>query len=323
MATVIRLYETGGPENFKVEDIDPGDPGPGEVLLRNHATGLNFFGIYERIGIYPTDLPAVLGMESAGTVERLGAGVNHLKIGDRVTQGSVGSSYASHMHADADQLIRLPDGINFDVAAAMTGKGMTVEYVVTHTHPVEAGDIVLFHAAAGGVGLTACQWLKAIGATVIGTVSSEAKADLARAHGCHHPIVTPHQSFVAKVMDVTGGEGCPVVYDSIGHDTFDDSLKCVRRRGLLVSFGQSSGLVEPHRPNVLAAAGSIFLTRPTMGDYAVTRDELETTAGNVFDMVLSGKVKIEIGQTYPLTEVAQAHRDLGARKTTGSTVLLP
>ena len=323
MVKVVKLYELGGPEKFVVEDVELPAPGPGEVVLKNHAVGLNFYDVYERTGVYPADLPAVLGMESAGVIEAVGPDVDHLNVGDRVAHGTVGGSYAEAMIAPADQLLRLPDGIAFDTAAAMMGKGMTVEPLVTRTYAVQPGDIVLFHAAAGGVGLIACQWLNAIGATVIGTVSSDEKAELARDHGCDHPVVTPRESFVDKVMELTAGEGCPVVYDSIGRDTYDDSMKCVRRRGLLVSFGQSSGLVEPHRPNVLTGAGSIYLTRPTMGDYVVTRAELEQTAQNLFDMVLSGKVRIEIGQTYALADVAQAHCDLEARKTKGSTVLLP
>jgi len=321
MAIIVKLYETGGPENFRIEEVEPGEPGPGEVLLRNHAIGLNFFDVYGRTGVYPADLPGVLGMESAGTIDKLGPGVTGFKVGDRVAHGSAGGSYASHMLAPADQLLHLPDDISFETAAAMMGKGMTVEFLVTRTYAVQPGDIVLFHAAAGGVGLIACQWLNALGATVIGTVSTDDKAALAKAHGCHHPVVQTRESFVDKVMDLTAGEGCPVVYDSIGRATYDDSLKCVRRRGLMVSFGQSSGLVEPHRPNVLAAHGSIYLTRPIMNDYTTTRAELEESAGKLFAMVSSGKIRIEIGQTYKLTDIAQAHRDLEARKTVGSTVL--
>jgi len=325
MTKAIRIHEPGGPEVLRWEEVSVGDPGPGEVRLRQTAVGLNYIDVYHRSSLYPLPtLPAVIGMEGAGVVEAVGADVAELKEGDRVAYAAPPpGSYAEARLMPADRLIKLPDSIDDRQAAAMMLQGMTVRYLIRRTYPVKKGETVLFHAAAGGVGLIACQWLKHLGATVIGTVGSEEKAELARAHGCTHTIDYRREDFAAKVKDLTNGAGVPVVYDSVGQDTFEGSLKCLQPMGLLVGFGNASGPVPPFELGRLAAMGSLYITRPTLMTYTAKRDDLVATARDLFDVVQSGAVKIEINQTYPLSETAQAHRDLEARKTTGSTILLP
>ena len=322
MTKVVRIHQHGGPEVLKIEDLSLADPGPGEVLLRNEAVGLNFFDTYQRTGIYPIDLPAALGTESAGVIEAVGPGVENLAPGDRVVNGFQGS-YCEAMVVPAANLTGLPDDVDTRVAAAAMSKAMIVQALVESVYPVAAGEVVVLHAAAGGVGLIACQWLKSLGARIIGTVSTDEKADLARAHGCDVALVVPRDDLVARVMDETDGAGVPVVFDSVGNDSFESSLKSLRRRGTLVSFGQASGLVEPFRPNILAAHGSLYLTRPLLDDFVATPEDKATCTDRVFEMMASGTVKIHIGQTYPLADIAQAHRDLEGRKTKGSTILLP
>ena len=324
MTHAVRIHETGGPEVLSWDAINVPDPGPGQAVIRQTAAGLNFIDVYFRTGLYPApSFPATIGNEGAGVVEAVGDGVSEVAVGDRVAYCMNLGSYAQRRVIAADQLVRIPDGISDQQAAAVLLKGSTVQYLVRRTYAVQRGDTVLFHAAAGGCGLIACQWLKHLGATVIGTVGTREKADLARAHGCDHPIVYTEESFVDRVRELTGGAGVPVVYDSVGKDTFEDSLRCLRPRGLMVSFGNASGAVEPFGPAVLAARGSLYLTRPTLATYTATREDLVATTSEVFDVVGQGVVKIEINQSYPLRDAAQAHRDLEARRTTGSTVLLP
>lgn len=324
MPHAIRIHETGGPEVMRWEEVDVGDPGPGQVRLRQTAIGLNYIDTYHRTGLYPIELPCILGMEAAGEVDAIGQGVDGLAVGDRVAYASPPlGAYAETRLMPADRVVKLPDAIDDRQAAAMMLQGMTAQYLLGETYRVQAGDTVLIHAAAGGVGLIACQWAKALGATVIGTVGSPEKAELAKAHGCDHPINYREEDFVARVKEITGGAGVPVVYDSVGKDTFDGSLDCLSPRGLMVLFGQASGPVPPFDLAKLAAKGSLYITRPTLFVYVAQRAALEKTAAELFDMVGSGKVKIEVNQTYPLKDAAQAHRDLEARKTTGSTILLP
>jgi len=325
MTKAVRIHEPGGPEVLKYEDVEVGAPGEGEVRLRQTAMGLNYIDTYQRSGLYPLPtMPHVLGMEGAAVVEELGPGVTSLAVGDRVAYADVPvGAYAEERLMPAHRLVKLPGDISDQTAAAMMLQGMTVEYLVQRTYAVQPGDTVLFHAAAGGVGLIACQWLNHIGATVIGTVGSEEKAELARAHGCHHTVNYRSEDFVARVKEITGGAGVPVVYDSVGKDTFEGSLDCLRPRGLMVTFGNASGPVTQFNPGMLAPKGSLYLTRPTLMTYNAKREDLEASAKSLFDLVLSGAVKIEVNQTYPLAETAQAHRDLEGRKTTGSTVLLP
>ena len=323
MAKAVRIHEAGGPDKLVVEEIEVGRPGKGELRLRHTAIGLNFIDCYQRSGLYPLQLPAVLGMEGAGVVEAVGADVTGFAEGDRVAYPMQGGAYAEARLIPADRVVRLPEGIDDRTAAAMMLKGMTVEYLLCRTFPVQKGQTILIHAAAGGVGLIACQWAKAIGATTIGTVSTEEKAELAKAHGLDQAIVTSREDIVARVKEITGGKGVPVVYDSIGKDTFEGSLSSLAPRGMMVSFGQSSGPVASFNPARLAQGGSLFYTRPSLGNYIATREDLELSAGRLFDMVGSGKVRIEVNQSYPLAETARAHRDLEGRRTTGSTVLLP
>ncbi len=324
MTHAVRIHETGGPEVLRWDEIDVPDPGPGEAVIRQTAAGLNFIDVYFRTGLYPApSFPATIGNEGAGVVEAVGDGVSEVAVGDRVAYCMNLGSYTQRRVIGASQLVRIPDGISDEQAAAVLLKGSTVQYLVRRTYAVQRGDTVLYHAAAGGCGLIACQWLKHLGATVIGTVGTREKAELARAHGCDHPIVYTEENFVERVKELTGGAGVPVVYDSVGKDTFDDSLRCLRPRGLMVSFGNASGAVEPFRPAVLAAKGSLYLTRPTLATYTASREKLVATTSEVFDVVGQGVVKVEINQTYPLRDAAQAHRDLEARRTTGSTVLLP
>ena len=322
MVQAIRFAKTGGPEVLEWQAVDVGKPAQGQVRLRHTAVGLNYIDTYQRSGLYPMPLPSGLGSEAAGVVEEVGPGVSDLKAGDRVAYaGGPLGAYSEARVMPADRLVPVPAGITDQQAAAMMLKGMTAWYLVRRTHEVKKGETILIHAAAGGVGLIVCQWAKALGATVIGTVGSDEKAELARAHGCDHPIVYTRQDFVAEVDRITGGAKLPVVYDSVGKDTFLKSLDCLRPRGTMVGFGNASGAPDPIAPNILAQKGSLFLTRPTLFNYTATRDELQSSADALFDMVGSGKVKVEVKQRFPLREAAEAHRALEARETTGSTVL--
>jgi NADPH2:quinone reductase len=324
MSKAIRFHRTGGPEVLQLDDIEVGDPADGQARVRNTAIGLNFIDTYHRSGLYPMPLPSGIGLEAAGVVEAVGKGVTNVKAGDRVGYaGGPPGAYSQSRLIPADRLVKVPEGISDNEVAAMMLKGLTVWYLLRRTYRVEKGETVLFHAAAGGVGLIACQWLKALGATVIGTVGSDDKARIAKAHGCDHTIVYTRENFVDRVKEITGGRKVPVVYDSVGKDTFMGSLDCLQPRGLLCIFGNGSGPVAAFDLNLLAAKGSLYVTRPTLMVYTARRRDLESGAKELFDMVKSGKVKIEINQTYKLQDAAQAHRDLEARKTTGSTVLLP
>jgi NADPH:quinone reductase len=325
MPGMIRIHETGGPEVLRYEEVAVGPPGPGEVRLRQTAVGLNFIDVYYRTGLYPPpSLPFVPGLEAAGVVEELGEGVSELAVGQRVAYASPPlGAYAEARLMPAHRLVPLPEGIADEQAAAMMLKGMTAQYLLRRTFRVQPGQTILFHAAAGGVGLIACQWAKHLGATVIGTVGSDAKAELARAHGCAHPIRYDREDVAARVKEITGGKGVPVVYDSVGKDTFETSLECLAPLGMLVTFGQSSGKIPPLETAILAQKGSLFLTRPTLMTYVAAREDLMASAGELFEVVRSGAVRIEVNQRFPLREAAEAHRALERRQTTGSTVLLP
>jgi NADPH2:quinone reductase len=325
MAKAIRMYQTGSPEVLVWEDHDPGQPGKGEALIRHEAVGLNFIDIYNRTGLYPLpSLPAIPGLEGAGIVEAIGEGVTEVNVGDRVAYaGLPPGAYAEVRVIPSHRLVKLPETISTRQAAGMMLRGMTARYLLYGCYRVKKGDTILIHAAAGGVGLIVCQWAKARGATVIGTVGSKDKAALAGAHGCDHPILYREEDFPARVMEITGGEGVHVVYDSVGQTTFMKSLDCLRPMGMMVSFGQASGPVPPFDLSVLSAKGSLFLTRPSLMKYTEKRQDLLDHARDLFKVVTSGAVKIEIHQTYPLSEAARAHRDVEARKTTGSTVLIP
>jgi NADPH2:quinone reductase len=323
MAHAIRIHETGGPEKLKWEEVEVGDPGPGQVRVRNTAVGLNFIDTYQRSGLYPMQLPFVLGSEGAGVVEAVGPKVRILKPGDRVAYSGPAGAYADMLLRPADRLVKLPAAIDDKTAAAMMLKGLTAQYLLRRTYRVRAGDTVLVHAAAGGVGLILCQWAKALGAMVIGTVGSDDKVALAKKAGCRHVIVTSKENFTERIKAITRGKGVPVVYDGVGKDTFMGSLDCLRPLGMMVSFGNASGAVPPVNIGILAQKGSLFLTRPTLNTYNATPEELQKAARELFRVVGSGKVKIVVNQTYPLSEAAAAHQDLEARKTTGSTVLLP
>lgn len=322
MPRAIRFHETGGPEVLRLDEVEVGAPAAGEARVRHTAIGVNFVDIYHRSGLYPLPLPSGVGVEGAGVVEEVGAGVSHVRPGDRVAYTGPVGSYAEARLLPAERLVKLPDGVDERTAAAMMTKGLTVHALVRRAHPVRAGETVLLHAAAGGVGLLATQWLKALGATVIGTVGSEEKAALARAQGCDHVIVYTREDFPSRVREITGGAGVPVVYDSVGKATFAGSLDCLAPLGLMVSFGNASGPVPPLDIGVLAKKGSLFLTRPTVFTYIARREDLERGAAELFEIVQSGKVKVEIGRTWPLAEAAAAHRALEARETTGSVVLL-
>ncbi|WP_354682846.1 quinone oxidoreductase [Cupriavidus necator] len=324
MSKAIRIEQTGGPEVMQWVDVEVGEPGPGQVRVRHEAVGLNYIDVYFRTGLYKQPLPAGLGMEGAGVVEAVGEGVTHVSVGDRVAYaGRPTGAYAQVRVMPADIVVRLPDAIPFETAAAMMLQGLTAQYLIRDSYKVQPGDTVLLHAAAGGVGLIASQWLKALGVTVIGTVGSDEKAELARANGCAHTIVYTRESFVDRVKEITNGKGVPAVYDSIGKDTFLGSLDCLAPRGTMVSFGNASGPVPPFDLSVLGTKGSLRLTRPTLMTYVVHRELLEPMVADLFDAVTTGKIKIDIRQRYALSEVAQAHRDLESRKTTGSTILLP
>jgi NADPH2:quinone reductase len=321
MPHAIRVHVPGGPEVLQWESVEVGEPGPGQVRIRQQAAGLNFIDVYHRTGLYPQPLPFTPGVEGAGVVEALGRDVSSLKVGDRVAYGGPIGGYAEERLIAADRVVKLPDAISSEQAAAMMLQGMTAHMLLRSVYRVRAGDTILVHAAAGGVGLILCQWAKALGATVIGTVGSEEKAELARNHGCDHPIVYTHQDFVAEVERITAGAKVPVVYDGVGRDTFIKSLDCLRRRGMMVSYGNASGPVDPFQPVILAQKGSLFLTRPTLFDYTLDRADLEQAAAELFAIVESGKVKIEVKQRFPLKDAAEAHRALEARRTSGSTIL--
>ena len=325
MTGVVRVHEVGGPEVLRYENVEVGSPGPGQVLLRQTAVGLNFIDVYFRTGLYPPpQLPFVPGLEAAAVVEALGDGVRDLQVGQRVAYASppIGA-YAERRLMPADRLVALPEGISDEQAAAMMLKGMTAQYLLRRTYRVQSGQTVLFHAAAGGVGLIACQWAKHLGATVIGTVGNEAKADLASAHGCAHVIRYDREEVVARVREITGGKGVPVVYDSVGQATFERSLECLAPMGMLVSFGQSSGKIPPVDLGILSQKGSLYITRPTLMTYTAERADLVASANELFDVVQRGAVRIEINQRFPLRDAAEAHRALEGRRTTGSTLLLP
>lgn len=323
MARAIRIHEVGGPEVLRYEEVEVGEPGPGEARVRLTAAGVNFVDVYHRTGLYPLALPAVLGVEGAGRVEAVGAGVTGLVPGDRVAYAGSPGCYAEARVLPADRLVKLPDDIADRAAAAVMVKGLTVQALIRRTYRVKPGDVVLWHAAAGGVGLLAVQWLKALGATVIGTVGSDEKAEIARAHGCDHVVVYTREDFVRRVRELTGGEGVPVVYDAVGKTTFDGSIDCLRPLGMMVTFGNASGPVPPVDPLLLGRKGSLFLTRPSVFQYIARADDLRAGAAELLEVVRSGAVKVDTGRTWPLAEAAEAHRALEARETTGSLVLLP
>ena len=322
MTHAIRIHQTGGPEVLQWEAVQVGKPGRGEIRLRQAAAGLNYIDVYHRTGAYPVQTPATPGMEGAGVVEEVGAGVTEMKVGDRVAYASAPmGAYAEARLMPADRVVKVPDGISDVQAASMMLKGMTAQYLLRRTYRVKAGDTILVHAAAGGVGLILCQWAKHLGATVIGTVGSEEKAALARANGCAHTVIYTREDFQSRVMEITGGKKVPVVYDSVGKDTFARSLDCLQPMGMMVLYGAASGPVPPFDLGQLAAKGSLFITRPTLFVYTAKREDLVASATELFDLVLHGAVKLHVNQTYALKDAAQAHRDLEARKTTGSTVL--
>ena len=323
MPYAIRIHETGGPEKMRWEEVSVDSPGPGQVLVRNTAIGLNFIDVYQRTGLYPLSLPLTLGMEGAGVIEAVGPKVKEFKVGDRVAYANPIGSYAEVCVRPVERLVKIPAGVDDKIAAAIMLKGMTAWYLVKRTYKVKKGDTVLVHAAAGGVGQILCQWAKHLGATVIGTVGSDDKAPLAKKAGCKHVIVISREKFVDRVKEITKGKGVAVVYDGVGKDTFMDSLDCLAPLGLMASFGNASGAVTQFNPGVLAQKGALFLTRPTLFTYTAKREDLLKAAQDLFAVVKNKAVKISINQTYPLRDAAQAHIDLEARKTTGSTVLLP
>ena len=323
MPHAMRIHEHGGADKMRWEAVEVGDPGPGQVRVRNTAIGLNFVDIYQRNGLYPMPLPFTLGSEGAGVVEAVGPKVKELKRGDRVAYSGPLGAYAEVVMRPADRLVKIPSGVDDKTAAAMMLKGLTAQYLIRRTYRVKKGDTILMHAAAGGVGQILCQWAKHLGATVIGTVGSDDKVELAKKAGCKHVIVLAREKFSERVKEITKGKGVPVVYDGIGKDTFMDSLDCLQPLGLMASFGNASGAVSSFNPGILAQKGSLFLTRPTLLHYAASREDLVRGTRELFSVVKSGAVKIHINQTYPLREAAQAQEDLAARKTTGSTVLIP
>jgi NADPH2:quinone reductase len=323
MVRAVRIHELGGPEVMQLEEIELEPPGPGMVTVRHRAIGLNFIDTYHRSGLYPLSLPTGLGLEAAGIVEAAGEGAD-LAIGDRVAYCGAGfGAYSDALNLPASRLVQIPEGIDFETAAAVALKGATTEYLLQRTYPLKAGEYCLFHAAAGGVGLIFGQWASAIGARVIGTVGSAEKAELASAHGYAHVINYREENVVERVLDITGGAKVPVVYDGVGRDTFESSLDCLQPRGLMVSFGNASGAPPPLELQTLSAKGSLFITRPTLINYVMTTEELRQCLADVFARVLNGDVKVEINQRYALADVRQAHLDLEARRTTGSTILLP
>jgi len=322
MPKAIRIHQHGGPEVLKWEEFDPGQPGPGEALVRHEAVGLNFIDVYHRTGLYPLPaLPATPGMEGAGVVEAVGEAVSEVAVGERVAYAGIPpGAYAELRRIPAHRLVKLPEGISTRQAAAMMLQGMTARYLLKGCWHVGPGTTLLIHAAAGGVGLIVCQWARHLGATVIGTVGSSEKAEVARAHGCEHPIVYAREDFAARVKDLTNGKGVDVVYDSVGQATFMKSLDCLRPMGMMVSFGQSSGSMPPFDLALLAQKGSLFLTRPSLMTYTAARENLLAHAGDLFEVVQSGAVKVEVSRAYPLAEASRAHRELEGRKTTGSSI---
>jgi NADPH:quinone reductase len=323
-AQAIRVKQYGGPEVLELTEVEVGDPGPDEIRIKQHAVGLNFIDIYYRTGLYQSPLPHGIGAEAAGVVEAVGANVKFLKEGDRVAYGqSPLGAYASARVMPAQMVVKLPAKISFEEGAAVMLKGLTVQYLFRQTYRLQGNETILFHAAAGGVGLIACQWARALGVKLIGTVSSEEKAALARKHGAWATINYSKDNFVEKVKELTKGAKVPVVYDGVGKDTWEGSLDCLQPRGLMVSFGNASGAVTGVALGILAAKGSLFVTRPTLGTHVVPRSRLEDSAAELFDLMIKGKIKVEIEQRYPLADAAKAHTDLAARKTTGSTVLIP
>jgi len=321
MPHAIQIRQTGGPGVLNWTAVDVGEPGTDQVRVRQAAAGLNYIDVYHRTGYYPQPLPFIPGLEGAGTVEAIGQDVRGLKVGDRVAYAGPAGGYSEVRLIESHRLVRLPDAISFDQAAAMMLQGMTVQVLIRQIYAVKAGDLILVHAAAGGIGLILCQWAAALGATVIGTVSTEAKAELAHAHGCSHTILYTKQDFVAEVSRISGGEKLPVVFDSVGKDTFLRSLDCLRSRGLMVTFGQTSGPIDPIAPVLLSQKGSLFLTRPILFHYIERRDALEVSAKELFEVVASGKVRINVNQRFALKDAADAHKALEARATSGSTIL--
>ncbi|HEX5094076.1 MAG TPA: quinone oxidoreductase [Burkholderiales bacterium] len=323
MTKAVRFHKTGGPEVLQLDDVEVGEPGPGQVRVRHTAIGVNFIDTYQRSGLYPMQTPQTAGNEGAGVVEAVGPGVTGLKKGDRVAYTGQVGSYCTERLLPADRVVKVPEGITDEQAACLMLKGMTVQYLIHSTYAVKKGDTVLWHAAAGGVGLLACQWLKALGVTVIGTVGSPEKAKLAKAHGCEHVIDYTKENFVERVKEITGGKKLPVVYDSVGKTTWEGSLDCLRPLGLFVIFGNASGPIPPMNSQILAQKGSLYMTRPTLVTYIASRADLEARSASVFDAVKTGKVKVEITARYKLADAAQCHRDLEGRKTTGAVILLP
>ena len=325
MSRAVQIAKTGGPEELNIADVQVGEPGPGEIRIRHKAVGLNFIDVYHRTGLYPLKMPATIGMEASGIVEAVGAGVTHLKAGDRAAYASQPpGSYCEVRVMPAKTVCKLPDAIDFDTGAAMMLKGLTAQYLLKKTQPqggLKAGDFVLFHAAAGGVGLIACQWAKAMGLQLIGTAGSDAKCALAREYGATHVINYAKEDFLARVKEITGGRGVKVVYDSVGKDTFEKSLDCLQPFGLMACFGNASGPAAPVAPGILGVKGSLYLTRQTLFTHIATRESTQAMADDLFQAVTNGQVKIRIDQRYPLEQVQQAHRDLEARKTTGCTIL--
>ena len=323
MAKAVRYHKQGGPEVLQLDEVPVGDPGAGQVRVRHTAIGVNFVDTYQRSGLYPMQVPAVAGNEAAGVVDAVGSGVTDLKVGDRVAYTGLPGSYCEARVVPADRMVKLPEGISDEQAASMMLKGLTVHYLIHSTYPVKKGETVLWHAAAGGVGLIACQWLKVLGATTIGTVGSDEKAALARNHGAEHVINYSKENFVDRVKAITGNKNVPVVYDSVGKSTWDGSLDCLRPRGLMVSFGNASGPVAPVNLGILSTKGSLYVTRPTLATHIASRNDLVERSNALFDVVKSGKVKIETTKRYKLADAQAAHRDLEGRKTTGSIVLVP
>ena len=323
MAKAVRFHKQGGPEVMQYDDVQVGDPGPGQARIRHTAIGVNFVDVYQRSGLYPMQLPQVAGNEGAGVVEAVGQGVTDLKAGDRVAYTGLPGSYCEVRLVPAERMVKLPQAISDEQAASMMLKGLTVHYLIHSTYEVKPGDTVLWHAAAGGVGLIACQWLKHKGVTVIGTAGSDEKCALAKAHGATHVVNYSRENFVERVQAITGGKKVPVVYDSVGKSTWEGSLECLRPRGLMVSFGNASGPVAPVNLGILSTKGSLYVTRPTLATYIASRADLVQRANELFEVVQSGKVKIETTQRYKLADAQQAHRDLESRKTTGSIVLQP
>lgn len=323
MANAIRVHKHGGPEALSYETVEVGAPGAGEVKLKQHAIGVNFIDVYQRTGLYPQTLPFSPGNEGAGEVTAVGSGVTDFKVGDRVAYAGAIGAYASERLAPADKLVKLPSSISYETGAAMMLQGMTVQYLLRRTYKVDKNTTLLLHAAAGGIGLIACQWAKHLGATTIGTASSAEKCALAKAAGATHTINYKTENFVDRVKEITGGKKCDVVYDSIGKDTFPASLDCLKPLGLFVTFGNASGPIDAFNAGILAAKGSLYMTRPTLNTYTATRADLVATANDLFEVVGSGAVKINVNHKYALKDAAQAHKDLEGRKTTGSIILLP